>query len=41
VRRISRRVGILGDTLIAPICGWDGRHATGHSFSFARLGAQP
>lgn len=30
VRRVSRRVGILGCALVAPICGRDRRHATGH-----------
>ena len=30
VRRISRRVGILGNALVAAIGGWDRRHATGH-----------
>jgi hypothetical protein len=30
VRCISRRVGILGNTLVAAIGGWDRRHATGH-----------
>jgi hypothetical protein len=33
VRCVSRRFGILGYALVAPICGWDRRHATGHSMS--------
>jgi hypothetical protein len=30
VRRVSRGLSILGNALVAAICGWDRRHATGH-----------
>jgi len=37
VRCVSRGFGIWGYTLVAPICGRDRRHTTGHSISLATL----
>lgn len=41
VRRISLRVGIFWNALVAAICGWNRRHATGHWISFCDFGRQP
>jgi hypothetical protein len=39
VRGVSRRLGIWCYALVAPIGGWDRRHATGHWISLCDVGA--